>query len=261
MRATLSAMPDPEQVLSRPTPAPPRTLRYAAGETGVIDGWDVPDANATVALVHGGFWKATYDRLHVRPMANALAAQGFSVASLEYPRVGMQEGGWPGTVDSVFAALRAVLADDRLGAAPVVAVGHSAGGHLVALSGSEGGVEGLSGVVALAGVLDLRMADELGLGSGAARAFMGGKSDNADAWNAADPARRRLVTPTVLLHGDEDDVVPLELAQAWLAARTTDDAAARLVGLPGVGHFELIDPDHAAFVEVVRAVRELSSRR
>jgi pimeloyl-ACP methyl ester carboxylesterase len=88
-----------------------------------------------------------------------------------------------------------------------------------------------------------------------------GDGSDADDWNAADPARRRLVTPAVLVHGDEDDVVPIGLAQAWLAARTTGDAPARLVGLAGVGHFELIDPDHPAFAEVFRAVRELSSRR
>ena len=156
-------MDDPEDVLSRPAPAPPRTLRYADGETGVIDVWDTDGARATVALVHGGFWKAEFDRIHLRPLANALASQGFSVASIEYPRVGMPGGGWPGTVDSVMDALRAVLADERLGAQPVVAVGHSAGGHLVALAGSAGGVDGLAGVVPLAGVLDLRLADELGL--------------------------------------------------------------------------------------------------
>ena len=252
-------MPDPDDVLSRPAPAPPRTLRYADGETGVIDVWDVPGSRATVALVHGGFWKAEYDRTHLRPMANALSAQGFSVASVEYPRVGMRGGGWPGTFTSVRTALGAVLADEHLGAGPVVAVGHSAGGHLVALAGSEGGVDGLAGVVPLAGVLELRLADELGLGTGAAAALMGGATTGD--WADADPSRRRLLVPAVAVHGTADDVVPVSLARAWLAARTGTDRAARVVELDGVGHFELIDPDHPAFAEVVRAVRELSSRR
>ena len=253
-------MPDPEQVLSRPAPAPPRTLRYAAGDTGVIDVWDAPGAGATVALVHGGFWKAEYDRLHIRPLANALAAQHLSVASVEYARVGMPGGGWPGTVDSVFAALGAVTADDRLGEVPVVAVGHSAGGHLVALAGSAGGVDGLAGVVPLAGVLDLALAATLDLGDGAAHALMGDASGD-EAWNAADPTRRRLTVPAIAIHGDADDVVPVRLAHSWLAARADREPPARLVELPGIGHYELIDPEHPAFAELLRAVRELSSRR
>ncbi len=248
-------------MLSRPAATPPRTLRYADAETGVIDVWDTPGARATVALVHGGFWKAAYDRVHVRPLANALAAQGFSVASVEYPRVGMPGGGWPGTVDSVLAGLRSILADDRLGAVPVVAVGHSAGGHLVALAGSEAGIDGLAGVVPLAGVLDLALADELGLGGRAARALMG--SDRAGGtrdWLAADPARVGSRVPAVLIHGTDDEVVPVTLSHGYLAGRHDGDAAVRLVELEGVGHYELIDPSHElAFATVVDAIESLAT--
>ena len=257
-------MSDPQEVLSRPAPAPPRTLRYAEGGTGVVDVWDVPSATVTVALVHGGFWKAAYDRAHLRPLANALAVQGFSVASVEYPRVGMQGGGWPGTFRSVCAALRAVLADERLGAVPVVAAGHSAGGHLVALAGSEDGVDGLAGVVALAGVLDLPLADELDLGGGAARAFMGGACPArlGGEWLAADPASRRLRTDAVLIDGRDDDVVPIEVSRRYLASRTTGDAPVRLVELPGVEHYGLIDPTNGtAFAALVDAAGALADAR
>ena len=223
----------------------------------MIDVWDVAGAPATVALVHGGFWKAMYDREHVRPLANALAAHGLSVASIEYPRVGMPGGGWPGTVTSTFAALRAVLADEALGGVPVVAVGHSAGGHLVALAGSEGGVDGLAGVVPLAGVVDLALADGLRLGSGAASALMGGA--DPEGWHRADPARLRLGVPAVLIHGSDDDIVPIRVSRSYVESRDAEDAPARLIALEGVGHFELIDPLHdTAFAALLAAIHSLA---
>ena len=51
-------------------------------------------------LVHGGFWKAEWDRTHTRPMARALADDGWVVATPEYRRVG-GGGGWPTTGDDV----------------------------------------------------------------------------------------------------------------------------------------------------------------
>ena len=253
--------------------SPTRTIRYAAGETGVVDVWSPPGSalGVTVALVHGGFWRAAYDRHHLAPLATALARDGFHVASVEYPRVGMPGGGWPGTCTSVVAALGAVGEDPDL-PDPVVAVGHSAGGHLAtwAASATTGNcaVAGdispatadfsrLTGVVALAGVVDLGLAARLGLGGGAPQALMG-DADEAG-WVAADPARSRLTAPTVLLTGDVDEDVPHVVSESYAASRTLADAPCELRLLPGLGHMDLVDPGHTAYAELVRAVRDLTS--
>ncbi|MEO7069440.1 MAG: alpha/beta hydrolase [Nostocoides sp.] len=236
-----------------------RTIRYAAGDTGVIDVWypRSEPVGITVALVHGGFWKAEWDGHHLEPLAAALARTGFDVASLEYPRVGMPGGGWPGTVASVLAGLNAV-ADDTALPDSLVAVGHSAGGHLVTLAGSSSLDEtfGVTGIVALAGVVDLALAAAMGLGGGAVRAFM----DDADeaSWAAADPARLRLTVPTVLLTGNVDEDVPHIVSESYLSSRTPDDAACELRLLLGVGHMDLVDPSHPAYAELLRAVRDLA---
>ena len=62
----------------------------------------LPDgpADTVVTFVHGGFWRAAYDRTHVRPLARALADDGFAVTLPEYRRVGAG-GGWPTTCDDV----------------------------------------------------------------------------------------------------------------------------------------------------------------
>lgn len=262
--------------------APTRSIRYAMGPTGVVDVWSPSGqgVGVTVALVHGGFWRAAYDRHHLEPLAAALARDGFAVASLEYPRIGMPGGGWPGTGSSVLAGLAAVCDDPDL-PDPVVAVGHSAGGHLVTWAGSrapdparelsmtekcasDGDIppagahfSRLTGAVSLAGVVDLGLAARLWLGRGAAQELMG--DADAEAWAAADPARSRLATPAILLSGDADEDVPHLVSQSYLATRTEQDAPSEVRLLPGVSHMDLVDPGHPAYDALVRAVRDLTS--
>lgn len=238
-----------------------RTVAYGSAEAQVYDVHEpaIHSRGLTVALVHGGFWRARYDRFHLVPLATALAADGFHVALLEYARVGMPGGDWPGPGADVVAGLRAVVADPAL-PRPVVAVGHSAGGHLVVLAASARRVPGLAGAVALAGVVDLRCADALHLGADAVHDLLGGPEHAQPArWSDADPARHRLTAPTVLLVGAEDDHVPPVVAEAYLASRTHQDAGCRLVRLAGAGHFDLIDPGHPAYRHLIDAVTSLAA--
>ena len=90
-----------------------------------------------VIFLHGGFWRAAYDRTHAGPLAEALAAAGFAVCTPEYRRTGQPGGGWPGTFDDVAAAvdalpgLVAAAAGGRADLGRVVLAGHSAGGLVV----------------------------------------------------------------------------------------------------------------------------------
>ena len=130
--------------------------------------------HATVLVVHGGFWRAAYDRAHAEPEAQALADAGYTVAVAEYRRVGMPGGGVPGTLDDVRDVLASIASQPDL-PGPLVLVGHSAGGHLVTwVAGQPWARErGIAGVVSLAGVVDLGAADRLHLGDDAPRAFVG----------------------------------------------------------------------------------------
>lgn len=233
---------------------PDAVLRYAEHDEAVVD-VHLPERTSgeVVVLVHGGFWKAEWDRTHTRPLARRLAEDGFVVATPEYRRVG-NGGGWPTTAEDVRRALTAlprVLA--ALDVAPVrtTLVGHSAGGHLVLWLANELPVEGLAvhRVVGLAPVSDLRATAALSLGTGAAEAFMGGGPERVD-YDPADPMVRLEDRPAVeiaVVHGDRDENVPLELSRRFVERHPW----ARLVELD-CGHFELIDPDDPAY-EAVRA--------
>ena len=122
--------------MTRPAEGPDAVLRYAAHEDGLVDVHLPPGPlrpSPLVVFVHGGFWRQAYDRRHARPLADALALEGFVVAVPEYRRVG-GAGGWPATGDDVDAALGALpglLAGIGVETTTTTLVGHSAGGHLV----------------------------------------------------------------------------------------------------------------------------------
>lgn len=267
-------------VLGRPAPPPDRTLSYGPDAEQVLD-LRLPPTHSPaplVVVVHGGFWKAAYDRSHAGPQSAALAAAGYVVGTVEYRRVGRpgrgSGGGWPGTFDDL-ARLCDTVVDLVGGAAPgrvdpnrVCFVGHSAGGHLVGWLASRHRLPAgcrwrtdtaLPGaVVALAGVLDLDLADRLRLGDGAVRGLLGHRHRHPDRWDIADPAR---LVPTgvrtVLVHGTADRVVPVDLSRSYAAAAATAGDHVVLHELDGVEHFALIDPLAAPWPRVLAAVEEV----
>ena len=261
-------MSENREVLSRPAPPPDRTIRYGDGPDAIADCWIAADAEAPVVVLwHGGFWRAAFDRTHLRPMANALRDAGFTVVTPEYRRTDVSPGsGWPGTFDDVALAsdrLPDLLAAGGIGGARLVHAGHSAGGHLAVWTARRHRLPPASpwrrdpdariaGVVALAPVLDLGEAFRRDLDSGAVTALLGGGPDDLpDRYEAADPMRLGGDAPPVtILHGDTDGRVPIELSRGYAAA-----GFGTLEELPGADHFAVIDPESAAWPKVVRALQ------
>lgn len=223
-----------------------------------------------VVVVHGGFWRRTYGLELGRPLAEDLVAHGLAAWNIEYRRVG-GDGGWPATFDDVAAAVDLLAgagqqaAGGRLDLRQVVAVGHSAGGHLAAWLAARPGlpagapgagpVVALRGVVSQAGVLDLVDAAERRVGGSAVPDLIGGlPADLPDRYALASPiARLPFPTPVVCVHGDADVNVPIRQSERFVAAA---GQGAELVRLRGVDHFAVIDPGTEAW----RACRDAADR-
>lgn len=241
----------------------------------------LPSGTSTVpvvVIVHGGFWREAYGADLGRPLARDLVDRGWAALNVEYRRVGSSPtdggGGWPTTCLDVAAAVDALaeegqrIADGRLDLSRVVALGHSAGGHLAGWLASrahqETGAPGadpqvvLSGAVLQAGVLDLEGGYTADLGDGAVRAFMGGSPRMlAEAYAQASPVDRvPLHLPTMCVHGRADDVVPIEQSQAFVAAALQTGDEAELWAFDG-DHSDVVDTDHEGWQLCVQALERL----
>ena len=183
-------------------------------------------------VIHGGYWRAQYDLALGRPLAVDLNRHGWSTLNLEYRRVG-NGGGAPETFDDIAAGidLLATLVPGYDG--PVVALGHSAGGHLAVWAAARGRFGWpervrLTHVISQAGVLDLRAAHRDGLSNDAVTDLLG--STVAEA--RFDPSQQLpLDVPVTCLHAADDDAVPISQSLDYVAA--SQEAVARATA--GVG--------------------------
>jgi len=189
---------------------------------------------SVAVLIHGGFWRARYGLDLEHSLAADLLARGWTVWNVEYRRIG-DGGGWPETYDDVRAAISALpVAADR-----VVAIGHSAGGHLAVRAAAD---VPLTGVVSQAGALDLRELWRRGTSDNVVRQFLGGSPDEvADVFEAATP--RPPSVPLLLVHGALDEDVPVEISR--------DFGAGDLVVVEDEGHMEHLDPGSQCWRAVI----------
>jgi acetyl esterase/lipase len=234
------------------------------GELTLPDG----EPRAVVVVVHGGFWRRRFGLELGRPLAADLVAAGYAAWNIEYRRVG-GDGGWPATFEDVAAAVD-LLAGRDLPLDRVVAVGHSAGGHLAtwlaARPGLPTGTPGagpavrLHGVVSQAGVLDLVDAERNGVGNGAATDLLGGGPDDVpDRYALASPVERLPIgVHVVCVHGTADVNVPIRQSERFVAAAGRESV---LLALPGVDHFAVIDPATHAWHVCRDAVERLCEPR
>lgn len=250
---------DTREVLTRPAEPPDAVVRYGDHDDALIDVYLPPalgrpeEPRRLLVLVHGGFWRQDWDRVHVRPLADALRHRGFVVALPEYRRVGGR-GGWPQTgfdVEAAVGAAPTLLAEVVPGhidaTAPLTMSGHSAGGHLALWAGLRAGPSRVDRIVALAPVADVHYAAAAKMGDGAVQALLGGEPDEQPEHYAEADVVRLLPghADVTVIHGSQDEHVDVEMNRR-LGQRYSGPTLS-FTELPGTGHFELIDPLAAAF--------------
>jgi acetyl esterase/lipase len=248
-----------EQYMAQSGPAPTTRIAYGRAPSQYVELFVPagPGPFPVVVLIHGGCWTSSLGGLvQMRDLAGALTAKGAAVLNVEYRRLDEAGGGYPGTYQDVNAALD-VLARQavtrRLDTGRIVAVGHSAGGHLVQWLAGRDRIPASSPVRA-AHALPVREIVSLGglgdLRRDAAQIASACDVDVADLTGAPSPGRPDPFSDTsgaellpngshtVLINGELDRVSPPALGAAYAArARKAGDRAEAVV-LPGAGHFD-----------------------
>lgn len=274
-------------VLSAVPPPADHRIYYGPGEFQFGD-LRLPSgaAKASVPLVvfvHGGWWQSAYDLTYAGHLCAALKAAGVASWSLEYRRVGNSGGGWPGTFQDVASGFdyAATLARSYpIDLERVIAMGHSAGGHLAFwLAGRHHVPEtsaiyqprprvALHGIIALAGAVGLRLICDLsGYFSFAhdkqeVYSLMGGSPDEfEDRYRAGDPAELLpFGVPQVLMQGSDDDQIPPKLPMRWAELGRSQGENVTVTILPGADHFDVVDPQSKAWPAVQSAVLKMVRR-
>jgi acetyl esterase/lipase len=264
------------EILTQPPPPADERIAYGphASQFGDLRVPKGHGPHPVIIALHGGFWRAQYDLLHLGHLCAALTREGFATWSIEYRRLGEAGSGWPGTFEDVAAAsafVTTLMSKHRLDLKRVVTLGHSAGGHLALwLAGRHKlprqnpfhatPVLQVKGAVALAPVSDLRLGEKLNLSRGIVRDLLGGTPETvADRYALASPAELLpLGVPQILVHGTADNIVPYSMSTRYVSAAQQAGDPVTLESLPGVGHFEPIDPRSAAWPVVLKAVNTVA---
>jgi len=195
-----------------------------------------------VIFIHGGYWRNSFSLDHTGHLCAALARAGAAVWSMEYRRLGDPGGNWNGISDDIVRGAQYLVplaSRYSLDLKRVIAAGHSAGGQLALWLAAQQAVD-LRGVVPLAAVSDLRRAYALQLDGGVVGELLGGSPDRVpQRYAAASPMELLPIpAPQRVVHGTADTIVPFEMSQRFAKASKN----AKLIALPGAGHFDLIDP-------------------
>lgn len=221
----------------------------------------------TWIVIHGGYWLAEFGLEHVTHACADLATRGIATWCVEFRRLGNLGGGWPGLFRDVAAAadhLRVIAPEygldlDRLGA-----LGHSAGGHLALWLASRAQLEpdsplyrpdpiALHKVVALAALSDLREASARALSGNVVEQLLAGSpAHRPERYAAVSPAERLpLGVEQVLVHGEADRLVPVELSTSYAERARSAGDRVTLELLPDTDHFELVDPKAPQWARVL----------
>ena len=217
-------------------------IKYGDDADQVLEFYGESTANKpTLVLIHGGYWRHLFDREHMRPLAVALAKEGYLVVLPEFRRV----AGEPETTLRDLAFAISTLEDSK-----ITLIGYSSGGHLALLLADK--FPNVKKVIGLAPVTDLIESQRRGLGREAVAEWLG---VDAAMRPELDPmVRPALASEVHFIHGNQDERVPLELSERYVSVMKEQDKSITLNVLEGVSHFQMMDVPSPTYTAIISAI-------
>jgi acetyl esterase/lipase len=278
-------------LLERERPLPTETIHYGEAALQVVDLW-LPEGSGphpTVIMVHGGCWQTEIaDRRIMNWIANDLRRRGIAVWNIDYRGVDREGGGYPGTFADAAAAadaLRAHAPRYNLDLEPLVATGHSAGGHLALWLAARRAPKAsasnpliprgspllspdplsIATVVSLGGLPDLELAATppgSGCGTEIIERLVGPPTlsvRNVFA-DTSVPRLAPLGIRQVLVNGLQDRIIPTAYATDYEAKMRAAGDEVRVRMVDRTGHVELIAPESDAWAVAVEEIERALGR-
>jgi acetyl esterase/lipase len=270
--AELMTWPD---LLERPRPEPTTRIRYGEDQLQIVDLW-LPAGRGphpTVLMVHGGCWQTEIaDRRIMNWIADDLRRRGIGVWNIDYRGVDRDGGGYPGTfLDAASAAdaLRGAAPKHGLDISRLVAIGHSAGGHLALWLAGRPRLPSASplraaaplpiaAVVSLGGLPDLEEAARppgSGCGTEVIEQLTGGRFADTSV-----PRLRPLGVRQILINGLQDRIIPTSYAEGYARQMRAAGDSVDVHMIDRTGHVELIAPETRAWAAAVREIEKALGR-
>ncbi|MCE2573263.1 alpha/beta hydrolase [Motilimonas eburnea] len=233
-----------------------------------------PSPLPVIVLLHGGCWvKSTADYSYFDPLAEDLTRRGFVTINAEYRALGDTGGGWPGTFEDVNTIINSVntLADTLpIDIQQVVVAGHSAGGHLALWAGLRDQIEVGQPLydpqplvpaltVGLAAITDLGQYWRTSCGGGINRLIgvQPSSDDFAQRLIITSPMQMKIsLTPTLLVQGKNDSVVPVSQANNYLA-KLRENQVETISLQPSSNHFSILNVDSSEWQQTVAAIESM----
>jgi acetyl esterase/lipase len=267
----LQIVPDYHDLMLRDRPQVTHKLSYgpAADQFGELWLPSGKGPHPVVIMIHGGCWQEVVPGADLMAyLSEDLRKEGIAVWNLEYRRLGVEGGGYPGTFRDIAAAadyLRQIEKRYALDLSHVATVGHSAGGHLALWAAGRRALKKdaplyqknplpVRAAVSLAGINDLAAYRVDGPACGGPEtidAVSGGEARYAETSPAA---MLPLHVPQIIVSGGRDDVVPRRFGDAYGAAAKTAGDKVEIIDIADAGHMDFIDPDSGAWKQVKAAL-------
>ena len=261
---------------------PDARISYGAAPAQVVEVFlpKTKGPHPVVVLIHGGCFLAEYQGLpQTSGIAADLARRGYAVWNVEYRKIGEAGAGYPGTFLDVADAVDLIRTDAarfQLDSHRVLALGHSAGGHLALWAAARPKLPKSSplwradplpvrAVVSLGGIGDLK-------GQGSVFAGACGPEPIPTIIDAAhrkdpyvDTSPAELLptgTRTVMISGAFDYVMPPFTGWAYVQKIRKAGDSADVMAIPDAGHFDVVMPTTPAWKVVADTVaREMARLR
>ena len=216
------------------------------------------DPLPVIAFIHGGGWRKGSRRSGLQFLAPLVSTGKYLGVSIGYRLT--DEATWPAQIYDCKAAIRWLRANAKTyhaDPAKIIAVGTSAGGHLVAMLGTSGDVLTLEGKIGTSLNSSSRVCGVIDFFGPTNLTNMGGFHNNPDSPEslllggplleqkevamAASPIHycSKDDPPFLIIHGTDDKLVPFDQSSQLHKSLQDAGVSTRLIAIEGGGHGRL----------------------